>query len=57
MLFLTCTEIIVCHISDTAMSVLLWMQMPDISDCNTMRRKSAKEEENEILKHLLLLYT
>lgn len=48
MLFLTCTEIIVCHINDTAMSVLLWMQMPDLSDC-TMERKSATEE-NENFK-------
>lgn len=53
MLFLTCTEIIVCHITVTAMSVLLWMQLPDLSDCNTMKRKPAREEENENYKTLV----
>lgn len=38
-LFLTFTEIIALYISNAAMSVLLWMQMPDLSDCNTMKKK------------------
>lgn len=52
MLLLTCTEIIAFHISDTAMSVLS-MQMPDLYDCNTMKRKFGREEENENFKTLV----